>query len=57
MVTALSPHIGHDRAAGIAQKAYKTGKTIREIALQQRVLPARELEKLLDPWKMTGPGI
>jgi len=57
MVTALSPHIGHDRAAGIAQEAYKTGKTIREIALQQRVLPARELEKLLDPWKMTGPGV
>jgi len=57
MVTALSPHIGHDRAAEIAQEAYKTGKTIREIALQQRILPARKLEKILDPWKMTEPGI
>jgi len=57
MVTALSPHIGHDRAAAIAQEAYKTGKTIREIALQQPILPARKLEMILDPWRMTEPGI
>jgi fumarate hydratase class II len=57
MVTALSPHIGHDRAAEIAQEAFKTGKTVREIALQKKVLPAKKLEKVLDPWKMTEPGI
>jgi fumarate hydratase class II len=57
MVTALSPRIGHDRAVEIAKEAYKTGKTIREIALQQRILPARELGKILDPWKMTKPGL
>jgi len=57
MVTALSPHIGHDRAAAIAQEAYKTGKTVREIALQMRLMPAKKLVKILDPWKMTEPGI
>jgi fumarate hydratase class II len=57
MVTALSPHIGHDRAAEIAREAYQTGKTIREIALRKKVLPAKKLEKILDPWKMTEPGI
>ena len=57
MVTALSPHIGHDRAAEIAREAYKTGKTVREIAMQRRVLPAKKLEKILDPWKMTEPRI
>jgi fumarate hydratase class II len=57
MVTALSPHIGHDRAAEIAREAYQTGKTVREIAMQRRVLPAKKLEKILDPWKMTEPGI
>jgi len=57
MVTALSPHIGHDRAAEIAREAYRTGKTIREIAMQKRVLPAKKLEKILDPWKMTEPRI
>jgi fumarate hydratase class II len=57
MVTALSPHIGHDRAAEIAREAYKTGKTVREIAVQKHVLPAKKLEKILDPWKMTEPGL
>jgi len=57
MVTALSPHIGHDRAAEIAREAYRTGKTIREIAVQKNVLPAKKLEKILDPWRMTEPGI
>jgi fumarate hydratase class II len=57
MVTALSPHIGHDRAAEIAREAYQTGKTVREIAVQKHVLPAKKLEKILDPWKMTEPGI
>jgi fumarate hydratase class II len=57
MVTALSPHIGHDRAAEIAQQAYQTGKTVWEIALQMRLMPAKKLEKILDPWKMTKPGI
>jgi len=57
MVTALSPHIGHDRAAEIAREAYRTGKTVREIAMQRRVLPAKKLEKILDPWKMTEPGL
>jgi fumarate hydratase class II len=57
MATALSPRIGHDQAAEIAREAYKTGKTVREIALQRRVLPLKELEKILDPWRMTEPGI
>jgi fumarate hydratase class II len=57
MVTALSPHIGHDLAAEIAREAYRTGKTIREIAMQRHVLPGKKLEKILDPWKMTEPGI
>jgi len=57
MVTALSPHIGHDRAAEIAREAYRTGKTVREIAMQKKVLPAQKLKKILDPWKMTEPGL
>jgi fumarate hydratase class II len=57
MVTALSPYIGHDRAAEIAREAYRTGKIVREIAVQKKVLPAKKLEKILDPWRMTEPGI
>ncbi len=57
LVTSLSPRVGHDRAAEIAQEAYRTGKTIREIALKQRILPGRELQEIFDPWKMTKPGL
>jgi fumarate hydratase class II len=56
MVTALSPHIGHDAAAKIAKEAYESGKTIREVALEKKVLPSEKLEKILDPWRMTEPG-
>jgi fumarate hydratase class II len=33
LVTALSPHIGYDRAAAIAHKAHHEGTTLREAAL------------------------
>ncbi|HLC16432.1 MAG TPA: class II fumarate hydratase [Thermodesulfovibrionia bacterium] len=56
MCTALSPHIGYDRAAQIAKEAYKTGKTVREVAREKQLLPDDELEKILDPWHMTEPG-
>ena len=56
MATALSPHIGYDAAAKIAREAYESGKTIRQVALEKKVLPAEKLEKILDPWRMTEPG-
>jgi fumarate hydratase class II len=56
MVTALSPHIGYDAAARMAREAYESGKTVREVALEKGVLPEKELEKILDPRRMTEPG-
>ncbi|MBL7180547.1 MAG: class II fumarate hydratase [Desulfobacterales bacterium] len=46
LATALVPHIGYDRAAAIAKKAHETGKTIRQIASQENILPADILNKL-----------
>jgi fumarate hydratase class II len=57
MVTALAPVIGHDRAAKIAKEAFATGKTVRAVALAHKVLPQEKLAKILDPWRMTEPGI
>jgi len=57
MCTSLAPIIGYDSAAKIAKEAYETGKTIREVALEKKVLPAEKLNELLDPWSMTEPGI
>ena len=54
MCTALVPEIGYDAAAKIAKTAYQTGKTVREIAMEQDILPKARLTELLDPWRMTG---
>ena len=56
MVTSLAPIIGYDRAAEIAKESAKTGKTVREICKEQKVLPEAELEAALDPVEMTKPG-
>jgi fumarate hydratase, class II len=56
MVTSLAPRIGYDRAAEIAKEAYQTGRTVREICLEKEVLPRDELDRALDPWRMTEGG-
>ncbi|HET9216065.1 MAG TPA: class II fumarate hydratase [Terriglobia bacterium] len=57
MCTALAPEIGYDQAAAIARESYKTGKTVRQIALEKNVIPADRLDEILDPMRMTKPGI
>ncbi|MCZ6669967.1 MAG: class II fumarate hydratase [Acidobacteria bacterium] len=54
MVTALAPVIGYDAAASIAKQAYETGRTVREVAREKKVLSEKELDKLLEPRRMTG---
>lgn len=56
MCTALAPEIGYEAAAKLAKDAYKSGKTVREVAREQQVLPEKRLTELLDPWRMTEPG-
>jgi fumarate hydratase class II len=56
MVTSLAPKIGYDRAAEIAKESAKTGKTVREICEEKKVLPPDELKRALDPIAMTEPG-
>jgi fumarate hydratase class II len=56
MVTSLAPKIGYDRAAEIAKESARTGKTVREICREMKVLPEAELERALDPVAMTEPG-
>ena len=57
MVTALAPVIGYDAAAKIAKESFATGKTVREVAKAHKLLPEDKLNKILDPWRMTKPGI
>jgi len=55
MVTVLAPVIGHDAAARIAQDAFETGRSVRELCLERKLLARDELERLLDPRSQTQP--
>jgi len=55
--TALAPRIGYDAAAAIAKQAFASGRTVREVAREKTDLSEAELEELLDPAKMTEPGL
>jgi fumarate hydratase class II len=56
MATALAPLIGYESAAKIAQEALTNGQTVREVAQDKKLLAPEELDKVLDPWRMTEPG-
>ncbi len=53
LVTALNPIIGYDKGAKIAKTAYAENRTLKEVALEQTDLKKEELDKILDPLKLT----
>ncbi len=55
MCTSLVPEIGYDKSAAIAKEAYRAGKTVRQVALDQGVLDEKKLNDVLDPTSMTEP--
>ncbi|ROQ20089.1 fumarase class II [Marinimicrobium koreense] len=57
LVTALNPIIGYNKAAAIAKKAYAEGRPIIDVAEAETDLGREELEKLLDPAKLTKGGL
>ncbi|WP_152224764.1 class II fumarate hydratase [Pseudomonas sp. SCB32] len=56
LVTALNPHIGYDKAATIAKKAYTEGKTLREAALELGYLTDTEFDQWVRPETMLEAG-
>jgi fumarate hydratase class II len=56
LVTALSPHIGYDRAAEIAKKAHRDGSTLREAALALGYVKAEDFDRWVRPESMLGPA-
>ncbi len=56
MCTSLVPAIGYDKSAAIAKTAFAQGKTVREVAREQKVLSEDELDRLLNPRDMTLPN-
>ncbi len=56
LVTALTPHIGYDRAAEIAKKAHKQGSTLKEAALALGYVSAADFDRWVRPEAMTKPA-
>ena len=47
IVTALVPYIGYDHAAILAKRAYQTGKSIRQVAMEEEIMSGEALERIL----------
>ena len=54
LVTALNPKIGYDKAAKIAKTAHKTGKTLRETAVELGLVTAEQFDQWVRPEDMVG---
>jgi fumarate hydratase class II len=57
LATALAPVLGYDQAAAIAKAAAESGRTVRDAAREMSGLSEEDLTRLLDPARMTGPGL
>ena len=55
MATSLNPLIGYEKAAKLTKEAFASGKTIRELCLEQKLLPEETLREALDPFRMAEP--
>ena len=56
IVTALNPYIGYSKAAEVAKESLLTGKSIKEIILEKKLMSEGKLDELLSPISMTKPG-
>ncbi|MFB6281631.1 MAG: lyase family protein, partial [Haloferacaceae archaeon] len=57
LATALNPAIGYDDASKVAKRALAEGRTVREVAVEEGYLDPAEADEVLDPERMTRPGI
>ncbi|MEM2873272.1 MAG: aspartate ammonia-lyase [Nitrososphaerales archaeon] len=56
LALALNPYIGFEATAKVVQEAIATGKTIKEVVLEKKLLPKDAVDKILDPYALTEPG-
>jgi fumarate hydratase class II len=54
LVTGLAPEIGYEKAAAIAKEAYRSGRTLRDVARDLSGLSEEQLAHLLDPLLQAG---
>ena len=56
-ITAVCPYIGYAQAAALAKEALKTGVPVRTLLVERGIMTAEEIEKVLNAFEMTKPGI
>ena len=57
LVTVLAPYIGYNASAAIAKESVSSGRSIREIVLEQGLMAVEELDKIMQPEHLTEPGL
>jgi aspartate ammonia-lyase len=57
LVTVLAPYLGYNASAAIAKESVASGKSIRDIVLDQGLMPAAELDEIMKPQHLTEPGL
>ncbi len=57
LVTALNPVIGYEKGAAVAKRAYREGRRVKDVAAEETGLGRAELDRLLEPKRMTEGGI
>ena len=55
LVTALNPHIGYDKAAEVAKKAFKDKSTLRDAIIQLDYMSGEDFDRLVQPEQMIHP--
>jgi aspartate ammonia-lyase len=57
VATALSPYIGYAATAEVAKAAVASGRSVREIVLERKLLDPAQLDEILSAEAMTRPGV
>jgi aspartate ammonia-lyase len=57
LATALSPYIGYAATAEIAKESVRTGRSIRDLVRERRLVPDDQLDAVLSAEAMTSPGV
>ena len=57
IITAICPYVGYEKAANVAKEAIRTGKSVRELVIRDKLLTKEQLDIILNPVSMTEPGI
>jgi len=57
LATALNPHLGYDKVSFLVKDSLKQNKSVKELVLEKKLMTKKELDKILDPKKLTQPNL